>query len=349
VRSGGQLDERTFASSRAFPWIGAALGALIAAVLGWISALGQLPEDTLANHVKAALVFLLAATPWCFREARRAPNTPVTAAVRLSLFTYALGIPATLLCALAFAPLSHPSTAWTPESETAGLTPDFNGAILFAAPLIVAGAFSWCAAMLVFGPATAVRLGAVAVAVRERRVALLRLGASAAAAMLLVAPSFAYLRPYVAPLPDPPLAHRPAVVGIVKSYDHTTYGVGLEDGSTLNLRSTPLLPSNWSVQPGALLLVGKDNAWYAALRPDANGTVPSSTWDPSRRGDYAWDRDGYVLFANGLELPKAPDFTSFDEPFQSSSDRLWLPHKGFARNHVNERGEVAARTLDLAG
>lgn len=143
-------------------------------------------------------------------------------------------------------------------------------------------------------------------------------------------------------LPSPPSTiYRPASVGVVAGYDVGSDMVRLEDGSTLTLPTMiPLVgETGGGIGKGWLVLFGPGYEWCETMAPSGE-----QSWVVNSH-DYAWDRDGDVLFADGLELPRAPDFNSFDQPVERGGDRVWQPHDGWAMFHVNVQGQVVDRIL----
>jgi hypothetical protein len=141
------------------------------------------------------------------------------------------------------------------------------------------------------------------------------------------------------PPPAPSTIYRPASVGVVAGYNLGI--VQLEDGSTLTLPS--MIPrvgyAGGGIGKGWLVLFGPGYEWREAMAPSGE-----QSWMVNSH-DYAWDRDGDVLFADGLELPRAPRFQSFDQPVERGGDRVWQPHDGWAMFHVTVQGQVVDRIL----
>jgi hypothetical protein len=138
-------------------------------------------------------------------------------------------------------------------------------------------------------------------------------------------------------LPAP--ERNPSVVGVIESSENVTgvWHYELENGESLDIDfdETATLPrSSGGGDPGTLLFYGEGgDAWYMGLAPFDDGSYQIDT--PAR------DDGEYIVFENGLRLPKTPGFDGRGWPQDGRYDSP-TSECCFAPFCINERGEVTA-------
>ena len=120
------------------------------------------------------------------------------------------------------------------------------------------------------------------------------------------------------PSPPPPL--RPTVVGVIQSAtaDDSGYHTKLTDGRVIDQPNDGRWKSWGPVyDKGDLFLAG--DGFSTALLPFGDGCWEA--WYGGSRYTIAWDEGDRVLFEDGIELPKAPGFTT-DQASQNVNGKL---------------------------
>jgi hypothetical protein len=308
---GSRTDGREPLSDREwFKWIGAAWGAAIAVGVGWFAVPNSLvPTDTPDAHLRLAGASVVAATPWAYRLARGAARRPARAAVLLFLGTYLLGMLTFGICGV---PYELPPLG-------PGLGGPTSGAAYFEAlvPWIAAGAVVWAFCIGSVGPvALSLRLARPAsVAAAGRKWLPLAVAALVTIAVMLGVGGD--VRHIGWRYPDPPAAHRPTAAGVVADYRKLgqTCRVTFDDGRSFDVTDDSCLVSGRRVV-GELFLAGVAGGSWEVHLPPSGAPAPNGAacWALGDR-TMAWDRGDAVLFKwldnpPGLELPKAPGFTT---------------------------------------
>jgi hypothetical protein len=289
-----------------YPWLGLAVGAFIAAAVGWLSVPNSLvPTDTSDARFRMVGAALLAVAPWTYRLAAGAAERPLSVAIRLFVGTYLLG-----MLTLGFAGVPFPAVEIGPGPPG---PLEFGGYFGAPVPWIAAGVLLWTASMLVLGPTKpplhlSIRLSASA---RKRGLALV--GAMLVMVVVVLLPG---VRRIGWRLQDPPVAHRPAVVGVVASYQvqGARCRIGFSDAGIFETSDPGCMVYGDPV--GSLALAGDSgDPWeiYLSLYP-TSAPDGSNCWSQGN-ATRAWDLGDAILFpwlgsTGGLELKKALGFAS---------------------------------------
>jgi hypothetical protein len=308
-----------------FKWFGAALGAAIAAGMGWVAVPNSMtPIDTPDTRYRIAFASILAATLWAYRLAEGAPMRPLRAAILLFSGTYLLGIVTILLCGVPIVPLQVGPGPGGPTEAAAYFE--------VLVPWIALGALLWTMCLLVIGPLAPIGSRLMRAQPTKPLAHWLPLLIAAVFTVASIAVPGSDIRRIGWTVPDPPAAHRPSVAGIVAD-SHDLKGscrVVLTDGRTVEL-------------PGEICTVGSlylggnpAGSWHEVL----NARFGPGTPDPECWWGYvvreAWDRGDAILFPDGLELLKAPAFTSYLPPNSYFSDLVYSDNVPC----VNELGQI---------
>jgi hypothetical protein len=343
---------------------GLGLGLAVAATLIVASDLvgadpASLPEMASARPWVLAwfvLVACLAVAPWCLLLAKRAARAPISTAAGLSALTFVSTIPAIVVAnwliklvmtavglvamfvSLTPAPTAYSPQPWTPADETpVDLSDAIRFLLLWPLPWIIIGAATWTVLMRrVARPRTTPRSMPSAAGVA-------RVGIGVVAAIALIVamapvsgPPQPNGTPYV--VPAKPAAHRPTVAGMVASVHWPT--ITLTSGRAIDMDPLRALGREYCEKDDFLFVREGEGSFFDcwSVEPEHYGG------DRIRSSDaqFAWDEGAYVLFADGLELPKAIDFDAYLAPAPWGPDKVYPPHQGAAYFVLTGTGEVQA-------
>jgi hypothetical protein len=296
-----------------FKWFGSALGAAIAAGLGWVAVPNSMgPTDTSDAHYRLAFASILAATLWAYRLAEGAPMRPVRAAILLFSGTYLLGIVTILLCGAPIPPLNLGPGPGGPTEAAAYFE--------VLVPWIASGALLWTMLMLAIGPLAPIGRRLMRSQPPRLLAHWLPLVLAAVFAVGSIAMPGSNIRRIGWTVPDPPAARRPSVAGVVADSNDLkgSCRVVLTGGRTVEL------PGDICTV-GSLYLGGNSAglAWHEILDARFSPETPDPKCWGGEVWDWAWDRGDAVLFPYGLELTKAPGFKSYYPPTSYFGDLVY--------------------------
>ena len=327
---------QAFGDSAGFVMLAPLLAGVIAAFLGWVAVPNSLvPYETAESHRGLAAGAALAAFICAALLAPSAYRRPVRTAVLMFLGVYFGG----------FAALNALGVPYERLGGFGGFSPiDASGFFAALLPWIVTGTFLWSAGIWALGSLGAPIESRSTPSPQEKMVPLaLVLVAVLVTGIVVVAPGS--LRRIGWTVPEAPAAHRPTVVGVVSADPASSGRVRLEGGSEVELPRASLSGAEPTPPPGVLLLVGGgEKPWYTFLQPDDGVRACKGAgrhWHGPNRGEVAWDRDGWILFPNGLELPITSSFSALDPPVRLFADLVY-PANGWHEYCISERGEVEA-------